>query len=359
MNASDPFVTKPARMFWSKFAKDRIGLSSCRNGCRRLEHRRDAAQEALALGQVAHRGRDRSCAGRRTATRGPARAPTRRWIVGARSSATGCRSLISGFVLRAKRLEPVERQPRLVQERREDRERLRQRVLRRSAVAWNVRCEFSISPRSWPLRSFSAPNTTPVLLHEQRQRLLLPVEHAEHVGAVGREPGQVAERRVQVLAAAVPRDRRGVRLPGPERLLRSACRRSCRISSSSTVALDLRPGQHVAVVQLRGAPPIRARAPRRSRRSATSAAGSPSCPSGAARTSARSSAVARAPPAPLFSSFLLDLADVDAGDPDVGLLGQRGGVAEVDLDLVACALRAAWRRRTRSTGTAARRSSPR
>ena len=73
----------------------------------------------------------------------------------------------------------------------------------REAVASKVWFEVSIRLRSVPWRSEIALKTTPVFLIRWRTAVLLLVEHLEQVGAVGGEAGEVAERVVQILAAAV------------------------------------------------------------------------------------------------------------------------------------------------------------
>ena len=94
------------------------------------------------------------------------------------------------------------------------------------------------------------------------------------------------------------------------------------------------PGQRAAVGQRPSWSDRRATAPRRSRPAASSGAGSPWCRWASART--RRPAPAR-PGQPGRSSwvFLRDLAHVHARDADVGLLGQLGGLGELDREPVA------------------------
>ena len=122
----------------------------------------------------------------------------------------------------------------------------------------------------------------------RRQRLLLLVEHAEHVGAVARRtPDRLPSASFRSWPPPSRVIARRVLDPGAERLLASACRRSPRISSSSTVGSTCASARACSPsVELRRRRRARASAPRRSRRAASSGAGSPWCPRASARTSA-------------------------------------------------------------------------
>ena len=150
----------------------------------------------------------------------------------------------------------------------------------RRTRAWTSVIRFAAAPRLGERAEHHAG-----VLDEPLHRALLRVEHLEQVGAVGGEAGQLAERVVEVPPAAL------------DALARSCCQvrnasrvagiQRSKISSSSTVSLDLRVGQPAALGD-RLLARARASARRRSRRAASSGAGSRARRRAAARTGGRS-----------------------------------------------------------------------
>ncbi len=87
-------------------------------------------------------------------------------------------------------------------------------------IAVKIVSVFSTSARSWSSRSVSAPNTTPVFFTSPRSAARWRVEDLEQVAALFDEPGQVAERVVEVAARGRDPPSPSALLPRAERLAR-------------------------------------------------------------------------------------------------------------------------------------------
>ena len=147
---------------WSKFQYDRIGLSSGRKTCSAARTGFAPRRNAAAAGRSTFESRITGGSFRKNCSRSGASAPRSR-SVGPSSSATGFRSITSGRVLIANVWSRASVSL--------DSSRKVGNTWNVSASAFcsawsaeNVRSEFTINCWSWPFRSFSAANTTPVFL---------------------------------------------------------------------------------------------------------------------------------------------------------------------------------------------------
>ena len=203
-------------------------------------------------------------------------------------AATGRRSWTSGSVSLRERLQARERRLGLVEEGREDPERLGQRLAAGAAVASNV--SLGVDDRgcaAGPRSAVSAPNTDAGVADQPRApRCAWPSSTVSRSVPSSAKRGQVAERVVEVAG-------RGRRSPGevllPGRNALRVCGSSAwKISSSSTRRLTWRVGAASppsGIVGRAAACPASAR--RRSRPAASSGAGSRARPWRSARTCGR------------------------------------------------------------------------
>ena len=161
-------------------------------------------------------------------------------------SAGCCSSRTSGSVLRAKLSSRADRGARLAQERRQDLERLGQRLVARGERREGRPRRSSTSPRSCPFSRETAWNDAAGVAHEPPQRHVLVGERPEQVGAGREERRGVAERVVQV---------------GAELAARRRCRTRAAIPRSSAACVGRRCGRPRRAARCR--PRWRARACRR------------------------------------------------------------------------------------------------
>ena len=310
-----------------------IGFSWPRNGCSFASSGSAPSSVSRAAGRPVF---DASITGsrlRKNASRSGASARTSA-SVGLRSCATGRRSCTSGRVSvenSCRRASVAFDSSRNVGKMRID----SASASLRDAVASNTRLDDVISVRSCCSFSVSAANVTPVFLTSRWSAPLLRVEHPQHVGPVGGEPGQRAERVVEVAPAA--RDAlRQLLLPGAERRARGGVERVEDLVELHGVG-DLRVRQPLA---LSGS--VRAACP-----GVSSTYVSPSsvfwrsiaCASACSGANSRSSSiVATRAVAVAVDLELAHLADRDARDPDVRLRRERGRLRERDLHPVALRL---------------------
>ena len=119
------------------------------------------------------------------------------------SGRPGSSSLTSGFGVEREALQPRHRRLGLVQERREDVEGGRERVVvGRGGGNVCSGARDQVAQRGLVLAS-APTNTVPPLRDQPHDGAVLDVEHLEDVGGVGGERGQVAEHAVEVLVVAL------------------------------------------------------------------------------------------------------------------------------------------------------------